>query len=167
VAIYIRQEAMGLSDFTDMSLRARYERGNLYTPGSNGIVGLYPTRHCERGTSVAISTRQVSNYLLICGMVFQRGGCVYILTNKMHTVLYIGVTSDITGRIFEHKNKVHAKSFTARYNCDKLVYYYFYPHIEEAIAAEKILKDRSRAYKNQLIGLTNPEWIDLYSSIDE
>jgi putative endonuclease len=100
-------------------------------------------------------------------MVFQRGGCVYILTNKMHTVLYIGVTSDITGRIFEHKNKVHAKSFTARYNCDKLVYYYFYPHIEEAIAAEKILKDRSRAYKNQLIGLTNPEWIDLYASIDE
>jgi putative endonuclease len=81
-------------------------------------------------------------------MVFQRGGCVYILTNKMHTVLYIGVTSDITGRVWEHKNKVYPKSFTAKYNCDKLVYYYFYPRIEEAIAEEKSLKDRSRAYKN-------------------
>jgi putative endonuclease len=100
-------------------------------------------------------------------MVFQRGGCVYIVTNKMHTVLYIGVTSDITGRIWEHKNKVYPKSFTAKYNCDKLVYYEFYPHIEEAIAAEKTLKDRSRAYKNQLITSLNPEWTDLYASFDE
>ncbi|MBC7400471.1 MAG: GIY-YIG nuclease family protein [Mucilaginibacter sp.] len=100
-------------------------------------------------------------------MVFQRGGCVYILTNKMHTVLYIGVTSDIAGRVWEHKNKIHPKSFTAKYNCDKLVYYYFYSHIEEAIVAEKSLKDRSRAYKNNLITELNIGWIDLYDSINE
>jgi putative endonuclease len=100
-------------------------------------------------------------------MVFQRGGCVYILTNKMHAVLYIGVTSDIIGRIWEHKNKVYPKSFTAKYNCDKLVYYYFYSHIEEAIAAEKSLKDRSRAYKNQLISALNHEWKDLNESLED
>ena len=100
-------------------------------------------------------------------MVFKRGGCVYILTNKMHTVLYIGVTSNIASRIWGHTNKVHPKSFTAKYNCDILVYYLFYPHIEEAIAAEKSLKNRSRVYKNELINSFNPEWKDLYDSLLE
>ncbi|MDB4924057.1 GIY-YIG nuclease family protein [Mucilaginibacter sp.] len=100
-------------------------------------------------------------------MVFQKGGCVYIVTNKMHTVLYVGVTSAITCRIWEHKNKVHPKSFTAKYNCDKLIYYYFYSHIEEAIAAEKSLKDRSRDYKNQLISSLNSEWKDLYDTLED
>ncbi|RZA02185.1 MAG: GIY-YIG nuclease family protein [Sphingobacteriaceae bacterium] len=100
-------------------------------------------------------------------MVFQRGGCVYIMTNKVHTVLYVGVTSDMIGRIWEHKNKVYPKSFTAKYNCDKLVYYIFYPHIAEAIAAEKSLKERSRDYKNNLVSSFNPEWKDLYDSLLE
>lgn len=100
-------------------------------------------------------------------MVFQRGGCIYIMTNKIHSVLYIGVTSEITGRVCDHKNKVHPKSFTAKYNCDKLVYYFFYPHIEEAIAAEKSLKNRSRDYKIKLISSFNPEWNDLYDSLLE
>jgi putative endonuclease len=100
-------------------------------------------------------------------MVFQRGGCVYILTNKMHTVLYIGVTSDLLARTWEHKNKVYPRSFTAKYNCDKLIYYFFYSHIEEAIAAEKLLKDRSRLYKNKLIHSFNPDWKDLYDSLEE
>ena len=100
-------------------------------------------------------------------MVFQRGGCVYIMTNKMHSVLYIGVTSDITGRIWEHKNKTYPNIFTAKYNCEKLVYYFFYSHIEEAISAEKSLKNRSRAYKNDLINSFNPEWKDLYDSLLE
>lgn len=73
-------------------------------------------------------------------MVFQRGGCVYIMTNTMHTVLYVGVTSDLTSRVWEHKNKIYPTSFTAKYNCNKFVYYCFYSHIEETIAAEKILK---------------------------
>ncbi|MGZ3757506.1 MAG: GIY-YIG nuclease family protein [Mucilaginibacter sp.] len=100
-------------------------------------------------------------------MVFIRGGCVYILTNKLHTVFYIGVTSNLQSRVWEHKNKVYPKSFTAKYNCNKLVYYIFYPNIEEAIAAEKALKDRSRVYKQQLITSINPEWKELYDALIE
>ncbi|GAC1301522.1 MAG: GIY-YIG nuclease family protein [Mucilaginibacter sp.] len=100
-------------------------------------------------------------------MVFQQGGCVYIMTNKLHTVLYIGVTSDLTGRLWDHKNKTYPKSFTAKYNCDKLVYYCFYPRIEEAIAVEKSIKGASRKYKQQLVNSLNPEWKDLYDSLLE
>jgi len=95
----------------------------------------------------------------------ERGGCVYITTNKNHTVLYTGVTSDIIGRVWQHKNKVYPKSFTARYNCDKLVYYLFYPHIEEAIAAEKSIQAGSRKNKINLINSLNPNWVDLYDDL--
>jgi len=95
-------------------------------------------------------------------MIFQQGGCVYIMTNKIHTVLYVGVTSELISRAYEHKNKVYPKSFTARYNCDKLVYYLFYQRIEEAIAAEKVLKGSSRKHKQQLVSSMNPEWTDIY-----
>ena len=87
------------------------------------------------------------------------------MTNKMHTVLYTGVTSDIISRVWKHKNKVYPKSFTARYNCDKLVYYYFYPHIEEAIAAEKAVQAGNRKNKIKLINTINPEWLDLYDGL--
>jgi putative endonuclease len=100
-------------------------------------------------------------------MVFERGGCVYIMTNKMHTVLYTGVTSEIRDRVWKHKNKTYPESFTAKYNCDILVYYLFYPHIEEAISAEKSIKDRSRNYKISLINSLNPEWKDLYDGLDD
>jgi len=96
-----------------------------------------------------------------------QGGCVYIMTNKINSVVYIGVTSDLIGRVYKHKNKVYPNSFTAKYNCDKLVYFIFYPQIEEAINAEKQLKDRSRAYKNNLITSSNPEWKDLYPGLIE
>ena len=98
-------------------------------------------------------------------MVFQRGGCVYIMTNKMHSVLYVGVSSELPARVYNHKNKTDPKSFTAKYNCDKLVYYFFYPHIEEAIAAEKLLNGSSRKHQQRLINSMNPEWKDLYDSL--
>ena len=98
-------------------------------------------------------------------MVFQQGGCVYILTNQYHNVFYTGVTSDLTGRIWDHKNKTHPHSFTAKYNCNKLVYYEFYPRIEEAIAAEKALKGGNRKSKLNLINTMNPTWLDLYDRL--
>jgi putative endonuclease len=98
-------------------------------------------------------------------MVFQRGGCVYIITNKEHSVLYTGVTSDIIGRIWEHKNKAYPNSFSAKYNCNKLVYYCFYPHIAEAIAAEKSIKAGNRNAKIRLINSLNPLWLDLYEEL--
>jgi putative endonuclease len=98
-------------------------------------------------------------------MAFARGGCVYITTNKTHSVLYTGVTSDIIGRIWEHKNKVYPNSFTAKYGCDKLVYYLFYPHIEEAIAVEKSIKATNRNKKIKLINELNPGWKDLHEDL--
>jgi len=100
-------------------------------------------------------------------MIFPRGqgGCVYIMTNKLHTVLYTGVTSDITGRVWQHKNKYYPNSFTARYNCNKLVYYFFYSRIEEAIHAKKTIQGGSRKSKINLINSLNPEWRDLYEDL--
>jgi putative endonuclease len=95
----------------------------------------------------------------------QRGGCIYIMTNKRKSVLYTGVTSDIIARIWEHKNHIYPNSFTSKYNCDSLVYYCFYPHIEEAIAAEKLIKGGNRKAKEQLINSINPDWIDLYNDL--
>ncbi len=65
----------------------------------------------------------------------------YIMTNVNHTVLYIGVTSDLFARVHEHKKRVHPNSFTDSYNCMKLVYYSCYNRIEEAIAYEKKMKN--------------------------
>jgi len=83
----------------------------------------------------------------------------------MHTVLYVGVTSDLTGRVWQHKNKTYPDSYTAKYNCDKLVYYIFYPRIEEAIGAEKTLKGGNRKNKIKLINAINPKWLDLYDGL--
>jgi putative endonuclease len=89
-------------------------------------------------------------------MIFQRGGCVYITTNIEHAVLYTGVTSDIITRIWQHKNKIYPNSFTAKYNCNKWVYYQVYAHIVEAIAAEKLIKGGGRQSKIKLINSLNP-----------
>jgi putative endonuclease len=75
------------------------------------------------------------------------GGCVYILTNRYHTVLYTGVTSDLKQRIWQHKNKEFAGGFTVKYNCDKLVWYDSFLRIEEAIAREKQIKAEAEKRK--------------------
>lgn len=95
----------------------------------------------------------------------ERGGYVYILTNKRHTTLYTGVTSNIINRIWEHKNKVYSNCFTSKYNCDILVYYRFFSTIEEAIATEKSIKAGSRLSKLKLIDVMNPAWDDLYEEL--
>ncbi len=91
----------------------------------------------------------------------ERGGAIYILTNKNNTVLYTGVTSDLRKRLYEHKNKLFVSSFTSRYNVLKLVYYKVFTSIEEAIAREKQIKGGSRKKKIVMIEGTNPEWRDL------
>ena len=98
-------------------------------------------------------------------MIFGRGGCVYITTNKTHSVLYTGVTSEIITRIWDHKNKTHPDSFTAKYNCNILVYYLSFPHVEEAIAEEKRIKAMNRNSKIKLINILNPKWRDLYDEL--
>ncbi|WP_456377837.1 GIY-YIG nuclease family protein [Lutibacter sp.] len=85
---------------------------------------------------------------------------VYFMTNKNNTVLYIGVTSKLVKRVYQHKTKSH-KGFTAKYNCDKLVYFEVYSDINKAIAREKQLKNGNRKRKNDLVNLENPSWNDL------
>lgn len=94
-----------------------------------------------------------------------RGGCIYIMTNERHTVLYVGVTADLFSRITEHKERIHVKSFTYRYNVTKLVYYESFYSIEEAIAREKQIKAGSRKAKERMINCLNPEWKDLFEEI--
>ncbi|WP_152267587.1 GIY-YIG nuclease family protein [Agriterribacter humi] len=100
-------------------------------------------------------------------MTFVKGGFVYIITNKHHTVLYTGVTSNLAARIQEHKEKKYPKSFSARYNTEKLVYYFFFPTIMEAIEEEKRIKAGSRSAKIRMIESMNPEWNDLWKEIKE
>lgn len=86
---------------------------------------------------------------------------VYILTNKWQTVLYVGVTGNLEGRIAQHKAKVHPKSFTAQYNVHRLMYFEEYDNPLEAIMREKQLKAGPRWRKERLISKNNPEWRDL------
>ena len=82
------------------------------------------------------------------------------MTNKNNTVIYIGMTSDIVKRVYKHKTKAY-KGFTAKYNCDKLVYFEEFSDINEAIFREKQLKAGNRKRKEDLINKENPEWNDL------
>jgi putative endonuclease len=89
---------------------------------------------------------------------------VYILANKRNGTLYIGVTSDLVKRIWEHKNKM-VEGFTMRYGVHQLVWYELHKSMESAILQEKRLKDWKRAWKLELIERSNPDWQDLYPMI--
>ena len=91
-------------------------------------------------------------------------GFIYMMTNKQYGVLYIGITSDIVKRVYEHKNS-YVDGFTKQYNLNILVYYEVYDEIEEAIKREKQLKNWHREWKVELVNKQNPNWEDLYESI--
>ena len=90
---------------------------------------------------------------------------VYITTNKPYGVLYTGMTAHIKDRMISHKTKKYKDSFSAKFNCDKLVYYETFTDINQAYAREKQIKAGSRAKKIQLIESFNLEWIDLFESL--
>jgi putative endonuclease len=92
------------------------------------------------------------------------GGCVYILTNKNHTVLYTGVTANLKKRIWEHKQKMVA-GFSKRYNLTQLIFAEEHPNIVSAIQREKQIKGWLRRKKIELVNSLNPEWKELYDSI--
>lgn len=87
--------------------------------------------------------------------------------NNGNTTQYIGVTSDLKSRVWEHKNKVYPKCFTSRYNLHKLVYFESFTTIEEAIGREKQLKRWHREWKRNLIKSFNPEFNDLTEKIED
>ena len=94
-------------------------------------------------------------------------GFIYILTNKTHTTLYVGVSSNLPQRILGHQDKKYENSFSAKYNLIKLVYWEAFQEIGEAIAREKQIKAGSRQKKLDLVTDFNPEWDDLFDSIKD
>ncbi|MFT4327407.1 MAG: GIY-YIG nuclease family protein [Wolbachia pipientis] len=93
-----------------------------------------------------------------------KGYHVYILASKHNKALYIGITSNLIKRIWEHKNKA-ISGFTSKYNVSKLVYFEEFQDISLAISKEKLLKSWKREWKIDLIVKRNPYWADLYEEI--
>ena len=89
---------------------------------------------------------------------------VYLLASKPYGTLYVGVTSDLARRVWEHKHKL-VSGFTERYGVDRLVWFEAHDSVESAIQREKRVKDWKRDWKLNLIERDNPRWIDLYQSI--
>ena len=86
---------------------------------------------------------------------------IYILASQRNGTLYIGVTNDITRRVYEHKNNL-IEGFTKKYKVHLLVYFEEFQNVEAAITREKQLKRWKRSWKLRLIETENPEWNDLY-----
>jgi putative endonuclease len=91
----------------------------------------------------------------------QKSPCVYILTSGRNGTLYIGVTSDLPGRVYIHVEEL-VPGFTAKHHVHHLVYYEMHESMDAAIAREKQLKKWNRAWKIRLIEQANPEWVDLF-----
>ena len=89
---------------------------------------------------------------------------VYILASRPYGTLYVGVTSDLAGRIWQHRTGI-VGGFTKAHNIKQLVWYEIHSEISEAITREKQLKRWNRDWKINLIQSTNPAWRDLYASI--
>lgn len=94
----------------------------------------------------------------------EKQGYVYIMASKRNGTLYIGVTSDLPGRVWQHKEGV-AEGFTKKYGCKMLVWYAVADDIASAIVREKQMKEWKRAWKLRVIEEMNPDWNDLFESI--
>ena len=96
---------------------------------------------------------------------WMKGGCVYIMTNKPFGTLYIGVTSDLAARVWQHRNG-KGSSFCKKHGLARLVYAEEHPTILDAIAREKAMKAWNRNWKLRQIMDVNPDWDDLFERIN-
>ena len=87
------------------------------------------------------------------------------MSNHKMGTLYIGSTSDLVKRVWQHKTKYFPDCFTAGYNLDKLVYYEFHESLENMVKRERQMKEWQRDWKVKLIVQKNPEWNDLYNEV--
>ena len=115
-----------------------------------------------------------ANHTVMAGLVpaihvfrsnHMRGGYVYIMTNRPNGTLYIGVTSDLIQRAYQHREGL-VQGFTKRYGLKRLVYFEQYDDIRDAIQREKNMKHWPRAWKVRLILKSNPTWRDLFEELD-
>ncbi len=90
--------------------------------------------------------------------------CVYLLASRRNDTLYVGVTSDLVKRIWEHKNDI-VEGFTKRYRVHALVWFEPHETMESAIAREKAIKEWKRKWKLDLIEKSNPDCADLYPTV--
>ena len=90
--------------------------------------------------------------------------CVYILASRRNGTLYVGVTSDLVKRVWEHKNDL-VEGFTKRYGVHTLIWYEPHETMISAIGREKAIKEWKRRWKLELIERSNPEWRDLYADL--
>ena len=97
-------------------------------------------------------------------MIMEKQFYAYMLASKRNGTLYLGVTSDIVKRVWQHKNSL-AEGFTKKYGIKRLVYYEIHKDAENALKREKQLKKWRRAWKLELIEEKNSEWRDLYADI--
>ena len=96
--------------------------------------------------------------------VASRRSCVYLLASKRNGTLYVGVTSNLSQRVWQHKDDL-VEGFTKRYGVHTLVWYEMHETMETAISREKTIKGWKRAWKIALIEGSNPEWCDLYKEL--
>jgi putative endonuclease len=90
--------------------------------------------------------------------------CVYLLASRKRGTLYVGATSDLVKRVWEHKNGV-VEGFTKRYKVHTLVWFEQHDTMESAIAREKAMKEWKRIWKLELVEASNPAWDDLYDGL--
>ena len=90
--------------------------------------------------------------------------CVYLLASRRNGTLYVGVTSNLTRRVWQHKTGL-VEGFTKRYGVHRLVWYEVHGTIESAIAREKAIKEWKRGWKIELLEISNPEWRNLYEEL--
>ena len=96
----------------------------------------------------------------------QKGGWVYIMSNRRNGTLYLGVTSSLSHRAWQHREAL-LEGFTKTYGLTRLVYYEWFDDIRLAIQRERNMKHWSRAWKVRLIHGMNPEWDDLYETLNQ
>jgi len=97
-------------------------------------------------------------------MTSEKIGYIYIMASEVAGTLYVGVTSDLLTRVFQHKNKTYA-GFTKDHDVDRLVYYEACGDMEHAIIREKVIKKWRRKWKIALIEKDSPKWADLFPSL--
>ena len=127
--------------------------------------GYESVSHSERSEESPYKSSEESPYKSIVLSEKQNAtnakGFIYFVANKTNSVLYIGVTSNLQKRIYEHKTH-QTEGFTDKYNCEKLVYFECFSSIKDAIEREKYLKGKKRDFKNELVNSINAKWLDLY-----
>jgi putative endonuclease len=94
----------------------------------------------------------------------ERQACVYVLASKRNGTLYVGVTSNLIKRVWEHKHHF-AAGFTQKYSVDRLVWYELHETMASAISREKAIKNWKRSWKIRIIEAVNPEWRELYHEL--